>query len=142
MEQINSQMKRFDLLVSEIDNAYHAAAQKMGLSDSALLILYTLCGGGGECMLSEITAATGKQTVNSALRKLEADGIVISELSDGRKKKLRLTEKGRQLAERTASRLIRIENEIFDLWSDEEKEAYIGSTKRYLTMFKEKMKEL
>ncbi len=93
-------------------------------------------------MLSEITAATGKQTVNSALRKLEADGIVISELSDGRKKKLRLTEKGRQLAERTVSRLIRIENEIFDLWSDEDKEAYIGLTKRYLTMFKEKMNEL
>ena len=142
MNLLNAQMKRFDLLITEIDKAYHAAAQKMGLSDSALLILYTLCGGGGECMLSEITAVAGKQTVNSALRKLEADGIVTSELSDGRKKKLRLTEKGRQLAERTASRLICIENGIFDSWSDEEKEAYIGLTKRYLTMFKEKMKEL
>lgn len=37
----NDQLKRFNLLVSEIDVVYHDAALKMGLSDSAFLILYT-----------------------------------------------------------------------------------------------------
>lgn len=135
-------MKRFNLLMSEIDSAYHQAAQRLGLSDSAMMILYTLCSGDGECMLSDITACVGKQTVNSALRKLEADGMVTAEQAGGRKKKLRLTESGRALAENTVSCLIRIENEIFDEWSAEDKAAYIELTRQYLAMFKEKMKEL
>lgn len=138
----NTQMKRFNLLMSEIDNAYHQAAKKLGLSDSAMLILYTLSSSDGECLLGDITLCVGKQTVNSALRKLEADGIVETEPSGGRKKKLRLTEKGEQFAEDTVSRLIRIENEIFDEWSAEDKAAYIELTKQYLTRFKEKMKDL
>ncbi len=142
MDMLNTQLKRFDLLVSEIDNVYHQAAQKLGLTDSAMMILYALCDGGGECMLGDITSCVGKQTVNSALRKLEADGMVTAEQAGGRKKKLRLTESGRQLAENTVSRLIRIENEIFDEWSSEDKAAYIELTQRYLTMFKEKTKEL
>ena len=46
MEHIlNKQMKRFNLLLSEIDVAYHDAALRLGLSDSAMLILYTLLWG-------------------------------------------------------------------------------------------------
>lgn len=142
MDMLNAQMKRFNMLSSEIDSAYHTAARRLGMSDSALMILYTLCSGGGECMLSDVTSCIGKQTVNSALRKLEADGIVTAELCGGRKKKLRLTDSGRVLAEKTAARIIRIENEIFGEWSDEDKNAYIGLTNRYLTMFKKKTKEL
>lgn len=139
---LNTQLKRFNLLMSEIDKAYHQAAQKLGLSDSAMMILYTLCSNDGECMLGDITSCIGKQTVNSALRRLEADGVVTAEPAGGRKKKLRLTESGRQLAENTVSRIIRIENEIFDEWSAEDKAAYIELTRQYLTMFKEKMKDL
>ncbi|MDE7230613.1 MAG: MarR family transcriptional regulator [Oscillospiraceae bacterium] len=142
MDMLNTQLKRFNLLMSEIDKAYHQAAQKLGLSDSAMMILYTLCSNDGECMLGDITSCIGKQTVNSALRRLEADGVVTAEPAGGRKKKLRLTESGRQLAENTVSRIIRIENEIFDEWSAEDKAAYIELTRQYLTMFKEKMKDL
>lgn len=142
MDMLNTQLKRFNLLMSEIDNAYHQAAQKLGLTDSAMMILYTLCSNDGECMLGDITSCVGKQTVNSALRRIEADGIVTAEQAGGRKKKLRLTESGRQLAGNTVSRLIRIENEIFDEWSAEDRAAYIELTRQYLAMFKEKLKEL
>lgn len=73
---INAQMQRFNLLQSEIDTAYHDAALKLGRSDSAMLVLYTLCSGGGECMLGDITSGASKQTINSALRKLESEGII------------------------------------------------------------------
>ena len=139
---INAQMRKFDLLVSETDMAYHDAALKLGLSDSAMLILYTLCLSGGECLLSDITSGASKQTINSALRKLEADQVVRSELFKGRKKKVYLTEKGKQFAKDTVLRVIEIENEIFGQWSEEERTVYMNLTRRYLTDFKEKIKEL
>ena len=52
------------------------------------------------------------------------------------------TEKGRQLAKDTVLKVIEIENEIFASWSDEEKSIYIDLTQRYLTDFKEKVKDL
>ena len=73
---VNAQMKQFNLLMSQTEEAYHEAAVKLGLSDSVMLILYTLCCFDGECLLNDITAGASKQTINSALRKLEADDIV------------------------------------------------------------------
>lgn len=83
---INAQMKRFNLLMSKIDAAYHDAALKLGMSDSVMLVLYTLCSCDGECMLGDITSGASKQTINSALRKLEAEGMVYLETFEGRKK--------------------------------------------------------
>ena len=90
---VDAQMKRFNLLTKEIDITYHDAALKLGMSDSAMVILYTVCSYGGECLLSDMTSGVSKQTINSALRKLEADGVVRSEVFEGRKKKVYLTEK-------------------------------------------------
>lgn len=51
---IKAAMKRFNYLTTEIDAAYHEAALKLGLSDSAMLILYAICNSGDECPLSDI----------------------------------------------------------------------------------------
>ena len=139
---VNEQMKRFNLLMSEIDTAYHDAALRMGMSDSTMLVLYTLCSYGGECMLGDITSGASKQTVNSALRRLESEGIVYLKTFEGRKKKVYHTEKGRKFSEDTVFQVIKAENEIFASWSDEEKNIYVGLTQRYLAEFKEKVKEL
>lgn len=139
---VNTQMKHFNLLLSEMDAAYHDAALRLGLSDSAMLILYTICWCDGECLLSDITSGASKQTINSALRKLEADNIVCLEAFEGRKKKVRLTEEGNQFVKDTVFRLIEVENAIFNIWSDEEKNTYIELTRRYLTDFRERIKKL
>ena len=89
MERITSEgMRRFNHLVSETDAAYHEAALKMGMSDSIMQIMYILCDKGGDCPLGEICRLSGisKQTINSALRKLEEEGIVYLEGMDGKKK--------------------------------------------------------
>ncbi|MCI8893853.1 MAG: MarR family transcriptional regulator [Lachnospiraceae bacterium] len=139
---VNEQMKHLNLLTSELDKAYHEAALKLGLSDSVMLILYTLCWCEGECLLGDLTSSASKQTINSALRKLEADGIVRLETFRGRKKKVRLTDKGEQYVKDTVYPIIRIENEISDSWSEEEKNTYIELTRRYLEAFREKLKEV
>lgn len=139
---LNEQMKRFNLLMSEIDAVYHDAALKLGMNDSEMLILYTLCSCDGECLLSDITSGASKQTINSALRKLETKRIVYLENYAGRKKKVFLTENGRRFAEDTVLQVIEIENEIFTSWTAEEKGLYIDLTQRYLAAFKERIKEL
>lgn len=143
-EWTTGELNRINYLSNEIDAAYHEAARKLHLSDSALLILYTICDHGDGCLLYDICRLSGasKQTINSALRKLEAEGIVYLETFHGKKKKVYLTEKGRQVTENTALRLIEIENDIIRSWSEAEQQIYIELTQRYLTSFQEKIKEL
>ena len=136
--------KRYSYLTSEIETAYHEAARKLGLSDSAMRILYTICLEGDHCPLSHIVHLSGirKQTINSALRKLEEAGILYLELTSGRKKQVCLTQVGKVLAQNSALRVLSIEAEIFDSWSSSELESYIALTEKYLSAFKEKIKEL
>ena len=143
-EHIEDELKRFNYLTNEIDAAYHEAALKLGLSDSAMLILYTICNNGEECLLSDITKLSGisKQTLNSALRKLESEEIVYLEKFSGKKKRICLTEKGKLLVENTVLQVIKIENDILDSWTKEERRSYIALTERYLSSFKNKIKEL
>lgn len=135
------EMKRFNHLVRETDAAYHEAALRMGMSDSAMQILYILCDSGGDCPLGKICnlSGTSKQTINSSLRKLEEEEIVYLEGMGGKRKRVCLTEKGRGLAERTVVQLIEIENNILDSWSKEELEKYLELTERYLLALREKI---
>ena len=137
-------MKRFNHLLGEIDAVYHEMDWKLGLSDSAMAVLYTICDNGGCCLLQDICRLSGlsKQTVNSALRRLEADGIVYLKVFEGQKKKVYLTAKGQELAENTAVRLIEIENSIFASWTEDEKMLYLELTQRYLLSFQESIKKL
>lgn len=141
---ICADMKRFNYLVCEIDAAYHEAALKIGLSDSAALILYTICNYGDKCLLNDIIRLSGisKQTANSALRKLEAEKILYLESSGGRTKMVCLTDRGKALVQNTVLHIIEIENEIFGSWTEEERRAYLELTQRYLSSFRKKIGEL
>lgn len=133
-------MKRFNHLLGEIDAVYHRAAVGLGLSDSVMQILYTICVHGGEsrCPLQDICLQTGvsKQTINSALRRLEAEGIVYLEQAGPRRKDVCLTSAGRALADRTAVRIIRAENAVLASWPREDVETYLALTERFLAGFK------
>lgn len=141
---LDKQMRKFNLLCSEIDAAYHDASRKLGLADSTMMILYAVCSFEGECLLSDIMRISGlrKQTVNSALRKLESDDIVSLEVFRGKKKKVSLTDQGHELVKRTVFPLMEIENEIVDSWTKEEWETYMELTRRFLDAFKEKVGKL
>lgn len=135
-------MKRYNYLSSEIEAAYHEAALKLGLSDSAMLILYAICDHGEDCMLGEIRRQSGisKQTVNSALRKLEEEGVIFLSAAGGKTKRVCLTQEGKALAKDTVCKIIEIENRIFDGWSEEERTVYLELTQRYLIEFRKEIK--
>ncbi|MDO4325337.1 MAG: helix-turn-helix domain-containing protein [bacterium] len=144
MGLIMEEMKRFNYLTSEIDAAYHDVALKLGLSDSAMQVLYAICNNGESCLLSDICklSGTSKQTINSALRKLEAEDVVYLQSFNGKQKRVCLTENGKVLVKNTVVRLIEIENAIFGSWTKEDQDMYLALTQRYLASFKEKIKEL
>ena len=79
--------------------------------------------------------------LNCQKLKQEIEQILYLEAFDGRKKQIYLTEKGRTLVKQTVVHLIEIENTIFDSWEKEERELYLELTQRYLTMFRNKIKE-
>ena len=137
------EMRRFNNLLGEIDAAYHEANQRLGLTDSAMQVLYVLCNDGGESLLSRICRISGasKQTINSALRGLEKEYYIRLETLPGRRRKVCLTQRGRELAQGTALRLIGVENAVFGGWTTEERETYLALTQRYLTDFRAVMKE-
>lgn len=137
-------MKRFNHLLGEIEAVYHEMALKFGQSDSVMNILYTICDYGESCPLQEICRRSGisKQTINSGLRKLEAEGIVYLEQAGVRGKNVCFTEKGKELAEDTAIRVIEAENGILASWPKEDVEKYLELTERFLIAIKEKAKEI
>lgn len=145
MENRNcKERKRYNHLSEEINAAYHELSLLFGLSDSAMIILYTICDSGDSCLLHEICRHSGlsKQTVNSAIRKLEAEHVVYLEAVDGRNKNVCLTARGKQLASRTAMRIIESENEIFAAWTKQDVENYLALTERFLTDLREQTKKI
>lgn len=144
MPRSSRALRRFNYLLSETDAAYHEAASRLGLADSVMQILYAVYDSaeGDRCPLSEVCRCTGisKQTINSALRKLEADGVVRLERAGGRNKDVCLTQRGMALARSTAAKIIEAEDAVLASWPAQDVEAYLSLTERYLTAFREEIK--
>lgn len=144
MERVGLTATRINHFISEINAAYHEYALKMGLTDSEAMILYTVCYYGDSCLLRDIVKLSGinKQTINSALRKMEKNGFVILREYNGRNKSVHLTESGKALAERTVAKEIQIENEIYQEWTQAEQDLFVALMQRYSDAFKRKTETL
>ena len=145
MEQIISKnLKRYNQFVSGIDATHHEISYKLKISDSAMVILYTICNYGKKCALKTICYESGlsKQTINSSLRKLEKEEIIFLENSDLKRKMVCLTAKGEELTQNTALKLLKLENEIFDSWDEKDVNKYLEFTERFLNDLKKKVKDI
>ena len=93
--KFHDRIYRINCLTEDIDSLYHQAALKLGVSDSVLFILYMTYVNGEKCLLYDIYKLSGisKQTINSAIRKLENDEIVYLEKHNGKTKMVCFTEK-------------------------------------------------
>ncbi len=139
-----SAIRRFNYLLGELDAVYHDLSFRLGMSDSVSKILYTICDAGTSCPIHLICLQTGlsKQTVNSALRKLEREGLVYLQAADARSKTVCLTQKGDRFCDGTARKILGMENQILDAWSQEEIQQYLEMTERFLTELRERAKSM
>lgn len=137
-------IRHYNCVVNEINAIYHNAALRMGISNSVQSILYVICENGSSCPQSEIYKQTGirRQTINSAIRKLEQEGLVRLEPGQGRNTIVRLTGAGETVADRVARPILQIENEIFGAWTSEELRLYQDLTERYRDALKQKLEAL
>lgn len=141
---VSKEMRRFNHLIGEIDATYHTASLRLGVSDSVMQILYTIYDVGESCLLTDICRLTGmrKQTINSAIRALEQDGMICLEPVNFKSKKVRLTSKGIFFAEQTVAKLVNAENAILNSWREDEVIQYLTLTERFLNALKEKVEGL
>ena len=87
--QASKELRRFNHLLGEINGVYHEVSVKLGLPDSVMTVLYTLCSEGDPCPLQVIVRQSGasKQTINSAIRRLEREEIIGLEAAAGNRMK-------------------------------------------------------
>lgn len=143
-KRICSKIHRINYLNAELNALYHHASLKLGLTDSAAMVLYTIYDNGENCLLSDIYKQSGvsKQTVNSAIRKLEKERIIYLEQHSGRTKKVVLTNTGKEYVQKTVARLFDAEAAAFASWTEEEINAHIGFMEKYIDSFREQIEEL
>lgn len=143
-EKIIRQIHTLNYLTSELDGLYHQASVRIGLADSAMRILYAIYDNGDGCLLHTICRQSGisKQTVNSAIRKLEEEGILYLVQSKGKNKKVMLTEKGKAYLEQTAAKIYAAESRAFAGWTEAELEEYLRLTEKFAESFREQVQAM
>jgi len=134
---------RTNYILGETDALYHRVAVKMNVNDSVMKILYVVYDNGGSCLLTEVCRQSGlsRQTVSSALRNLEKDGILSLERHDGRAKRIVLTEKGRKTMNETAGVLFEMELRAFSGWDTEEIRALVSLEEKYMESFRSQVED-
>lgn len=139
-----NEIHRINYLTSEMDSIYHQASLRLGISDSVSIILYTIQDKGESCLLSDVYKNSGisRQTVNSAIRRLEADGVLYLEPYAGRAKKIVLTNKGQDYIRQTVARLLEAEIRAFDGWSEDEIKTHIGLMEKYMESLRRQIHQL
>ena len=143
-DELDEVMYRINCLASDQDNLYHQASLKLGLSDSVTLVLYVICENNGRCPLSDIRRETNmsKQTINSSIRKLEAENVIRLESDGGRAKQVCLTENGREYAMQTVERLRKAERAVLSEWSSEDIKGYLTLAGKYNDDFRRQIEKM
>lgn len=141
---LTKKIHALNLLTAEIDYAYHQASVKLGISDSEMRILYEICDAGERCLLTDVykNAGISKQTINSAIRKLEKEKMLYVKPYKGKSKEIVLTEVGRRRADALIAPICRAEHNAFVAWKDEEVDAFLVLMKKYAETFKNEVAKI
>ena len=138
-------LSKLNNILKENDEIYRNVAKNSGLPDCAFWILYTLRDVGNITTQSEICSAIylPKQTVNSAMKKLENDGYIqLLNTNDRRSKQVSLTPKGLTLAETTVDKVIAREIKALSGMTPDEKETFLRLFRKYTDLLNVNMQAL
>lgn len=130
---ISKYLKEYNHIYKEANEIYHEAARRLHLSDSAFEIFYALFDMGDNCLQRDIckSSCLPKQTVNSSIRKLQADGYLTLSPGKGRSMHIHLTDSGKKLIQEKLLPLIQIENDTLASFSPEECEQLLRLNAKY-----------
>lgn len=131
--KVSKKIQKINCILAETTGLYHKLNVALGLSDSVSDILYSIYANEGSYPIRELCAELSmpKQTVNSALRSLEKDGILFLEIYSGRNKRAVLTEKGKKFCKDTVASIFQMENTVFTEFTVSEIEAFVFLHEKY-----------
>lgn len=134
---------QFNRLYRELDEIYHIYAKEHGLSDSALWILYSLVESNTRMTQKDMCRLWHRppQTINSALKRLEAQGMLrLIPAADSQKtKEIVLTDSGRDLVSRIILPVFQAETRALQCMSIEERTLLLSMTAKYVDHLKEEI---
>ncbi len=142
-EKIAEQRMIFNRIFKEQDYFYYQAAAKANLSEAAFWILFGICDSEKSWTQSEICREFyySKQTVNSAVKRLEKMGFIrlMADRGNGNRKILVLTETGKAYCQAEIVPLIEAEQDAFVSFTDEEVEILLSLMQRQLDALKNRI---
>ena len=134
----------FNREMKKLDDIYRSAAKECGMAECAFWILYTLRVEEKSFTQAELCKflAEPKQTVNSALKKLVAEGyLALSSGADQRSKLVQLTPKGEQLACERVDRIPEAEAAALRAMRPKDRAAFICLTRQYRLLLEQQFRE-
>lgn len=125
-------LKTINSQCAGIDDTYHQAALRLHVADSVLGILYALQNNGCPCPLSAVyrDCSMPKQTAHSALKKMQAQGLLTLSSAPGGKT-VCLTPAGHTLLQATAARLAEAEQQALQGWTEQELSDYLRLNQKF-----------
>ena len=127
--------RALDALYQKTDKVYYELARGCGLSETAYWILYAVEVSGGQAAQAVIAEefSYSKQTVNSALKALEARGLVELAFAEGsrRSKVVSLTPAGRAFSDERIVPAIEAEERAFASLAPEERTEFLRLARAY-----------
>lgn len=139
-------IKEYNEIYKAYLREYHVFAIRIGLSDAALSILYELRVENRKMSQKELGEALSlsKQTVNSAIKTLEAMGIVriIQSLDDRKTKLIEFTTLGEKFAVEKIDKIIEAEKKAFAALPSASAENMLTTVRQYYDRFVEETKQL
>ena len=128
----------------EEDGLYRRLARQFGLPDSAFWVLYALEASGKPVTQAEVCnyLSLSKQTVNSGLKQLEQEGYIQLTGGPGRKKFLRLTARGNDLAAHTVRPVLEAEERAFLGLTEAERADLLALERKYLFLLLQESEEI
>lgn len=136
MNTVDPWLAEYNTLFKANEKMYRDAVRFFGMSESAFWILYAIRSTPAGITQREMINQNflPPQTINSALKKLEADGYVhLSTGADRRTKQIFLTAKGKETASATADALIGIEVQASEQLTVEEKSEFLRIFRKYIS---------
>ena len=135
----------YNEIIKENDEIYRHLAKGFHMPECTFWILYTLRTAQAPMAQSELCRMLyePKQTVNSALKKLEAEGFLsLAVGNDRRSKTITLTDKGETLSDQTVDLVISAEKHALLSLEETEQDIFLQLFHKYTDSLKQQIEEL
>lgn len=141
-----STMAIFNQTYKEAEDIYHNYAKSFHLSDTVFWVLYSLWEKESAYTQTELCAdwSYPPQTVNSALKHMEQEGIIELVLISGsrKNKQIFLTPKGEALADKVIAPLIQAEQDSFAAMNLRERSNMLFAMQKHIALLKKNIEHI